>query len=298
MVLTGRVAEKTFGTIVERATLSEETNTLVLALALGLAFLVTFYAFFQKGRIKKVAAVVFMPMFFLAMVKTQSRMPMAATLSVPVFALILASRSKNRFKYFFYAIVIIAVMAVGVRWILQSDLMPEGARQRFSSEDIEESTKMRFQYWIWGFQSFVYRPLHGYGMNNFHLIPTNQLQKAAHNTFVALAVDLGLVGLGLGIAIVVMLYRQIIRISDAGLRWLGLAMLMYPLMTGMSITYYVKKDFWYALGIALTVIHVGALQDQQQWYQQAYYDDQYDTDNVSAQNATLTASEDIYQEPL
>jgi len=261
MVVTGRVAERSFSSPdIERATLSEGANTLVLALALGLGFLVVFYMFFMPGKLKKIAAIGLLPLIFLAMVKTQSRMPTFAAISIPVFALILGSKSQYRFRYFCIAVILGLIAYVSIKLVIQSDLMTEAARKRLTEQGFGESG--RLQFWKWGLEAFVYRPLHGYGFNNFHLIPNNVGQKAAHNTFIAVMVDTGLIGLSLAIAIVITLYKQVMRLSDVGLKWLGLAMLMYPMMTGITVTNYIKKDFWYALGIVVVVIHIGKLQEE------------------------------------
>jgi len=90
MVATGAVAPQDTKTAeIGRVALGEETNTLVLALALGIGFIASFFAFFQKGKFKKLIAVGAMPLIFLAMVKTQSRMPTVAALSIPVIAMVL-----------------------------------------------------------------------------------------------------------------------------------------------------------------------------------------------------------------
>lgn len=243
-----------------RVALHDDTSPVVLALALCIGFLAACFAFFQPGKIKKILATVVMVSLFLTMIKTQSRMPTFAALSIPVFALILSSRSENRLKYFFIAVIVAVIAVVAVRWAIQSDLLTEEARKRLGEHGFEESG--RLQFWKWGLQAFAHRPIHGYGLNNFTWIPTNLANKSAHNNVVAISVDLGLVGFALLAMIFVTLYKQIIRISDSALRWLGFALFLYPLITGITTTTYIKKEFWYVLGIMMTVINIGILQEQ------------------------------------
>ena len=211
-------------------------------------------------------------LLFIAMVKTQSRMPIIAALSAPVFALILCSQRQKRMKYILMASLIAILAVVSVQWAIQSDLMDDAARERLASAGFEESGRLMF--WKMGFESFLYRPFHGYGLNNFELIPMNPGGRAAHNNVVAVAVDLGLIGLTLMASIFIILYKQIGRISDTGLKWFGMTMLLYPLMTGITVTNYFKKEFWYSMALAIAVINIGKIKDAQAQSQPLYLGDQ------------------------
>ncbi|MDM8006729.1 MAG: O-antigen ligase family protein [Phycisphaerae bacterium] len=252
-----------------REGLHEETNPLVLAMAIGMGFMATSFTFFRKGTLKKIIAVALLGLLFIAMVRTQSRMPTVAAISAPVIALILVSKSQHRFKYLMIAIVGGLVAYFAVRMVLSSGLFLSAAeKERVFSQGFEESGRLAF--WKMGLQAFLRRPLHGYGANNFEMIPGNPTGRSAHNNVVSLAVDLGLVGLGLAAAIFLALYRQVRSLSDIRLKWLGLTMLLYPLMTGITVTNYIKREFWYSLAIAMAAVAIGKRQEErssgQLWY--------------------------------
>ncbi len=261
MIIAGHGLQASHRTV-ERAVLSEGTHSqpVILALAIGMGFLATCFTFFQKGTFKKLIALAVLVLFFLAMVKTQSRMPTLAAISAPVIALILASKSERRLKYLMIAAIGALVAYLAIQAVLASNLLSAAEKERVISTGLRESG--RLEYWKRGLQAFIYRPLHGYGANNFWLIPESQ-GRAAHNTVVALAVDLGLVGLGLAVTIFVVLYRQVKSLSDIRLKWLGLMMLLYPVMTGMTVTNYTKREFWYSVAIAMTAVNIGRRQEQQ-----------------------------------
>jgi len=247
---------------IERAALGEGSysDPVILALALGMGFLATSFTFFQKGTFKKIIALALLALFFVVMVRTQSRMPTLAAISAPVIALILSSKSQHRFKYLMIAGFAALVAFLAIQVVLASGLLSAAEKERVFSHGLVKSG--RLVYWRMGFHAFVYRPLHGYGANNFWMIPGNP-GFAAHNNVVALAVDLGLVGLGLAVTILVVLYRQVRSLSDIRLKWLGLMMLLYPVMTGMTVTNYTKREFWYSVAIAMAAVNIGRRQEQQ-----------------------------------
>lgn len=254
--------------VIERERLHEETNMLVGALAIGMGFMATCFTFFQRGTFKKIIAVGLLGLLFMAMVITQSRMPTFAAISSPVIALILVSKSQHRFKYLTIALIGSAAAYLAIGAVLASDLLTIAERERVFSHGFEDSGRLKF--WEMGLHAFVQRPLHGYGANNFWLIPGNPTGRSAHNTVVALAVDLGLIGLGLVVAIFLALYRQVRSLSDIRLKWLGLTMLLYPLMTGITVTNYFKREVWYSLAIASVAVTIGKRQEQQQGGQLGY----------------------------
>jgi O-antigen ligase len=262
IILSGHISQKSMQhSEITRATLHEDTSPVVLALALCLGFLAAFFVFFQPGKVKKIITVGLLMSLFMGLVKTQSRMPTLAALSIPVLALILGSKSENRLKYLFIAGFISVAAAVSVNWVINSNLLTDAARERIAGHGFEESGRLAF--WEMGLKAFLSRPLHGYGLSNFHLTPSNPTGRGAHNNVVALTVDLGLVGLCIMATIFVMLYKQIIRLSDIGLKWLGLALLLYPLVTGITTVTYNKKEFWYVMAIIMAIVNIGRLQDEQ-----------------------------------
>jgi O-antigen ligase len=132
----------------------------------------------------------------------------------------------------------------------KTNLMSESAQERFVGAGLEESGRMAM--WAEGLSLIAKRPLQGYGLcNSPYARKGKGKQYALHNNFIAVGADLGLVGLALFIAILLVLFAQLRRISDPQLKWLGMAMFFAAVVTGVTAINYVMKDFWYALQVSL-----------------------------------------------
>jgi O-antigen ligase len=256
MLMAGYAAYET-GSAAEmgRATLHEDVSPVILGRSIAFGFLAACCTFFWPGKLKKIITMGLLMLFFLAIAtKTQSRTALAVALGVPVLSLILCSESKNRLKYFFFALLFGGIALFAVNQTLKSDLMTKRAKVRFQGQGLEESGRLRF--WSLGFQAFLKRPIQGYGISNAPLALERLKGFSTHNNIVAISVELGLVGLVLFTAIFIVLYMQSRLISDVRLKWLGVAMLLFALVCGMTSTNYTKKDFWYALAVAMVAFNI------------------------------------------
>jgi O-antigen ligase len=208
--------------------------------------------FFGKKKNLKLVVVPILVLFFLAIAtKTQTRMALITALSAPVFSLILCSERKKRLKYFFAAGMVGILGFFALNMVLKSDLMTEGAKARYQEEDLSKSQQSRFAFWAEGLKAFSKRPLHGYGFVNSPYVLQKHKGRSVHNNFVAVVVELGLIGFALLGAIFIVLYNKIKKVLDLRLKWLGMAMLFYCLLTGLTSVNYIAKDFWYALTVAM-----------------------------------------------
>ena len=116
----------------------------------------------------------------------------------------------------------------------------------------------RLDLWAQAWRAFLKRPLHGCGINNAHLALDKDKGFSAHNTFFAVLVDLGLVGFFLFALLFLIIYRGVMKIRDFRFKWLGMTMLLYPLIGGLTSVIYGLKDFWYAIMLALVCIAIDA----------------------------------------
>ena len=247
-----------------RATLSEESNPVILARSIAMGFLASLPIFFeQKKKMLKIVIVGVLVLFFLAIaVKTQSRGALASALGIPVLCLIICSKSKNRLKYLFLAFLLGGISLYTVNFVLESNLINKMAKERFEKQTLEKSG--RLELWKQGFKAFLKRPIQGYGLNNSPLALERTLKGwSIHNNVVSIAVDLGLVGMLLFIAIFMILYKDLIRISDIKIKFTGLSMLLFAMLSGTTSVNYAKKDFWYALSVAMAVATICKIQNMQ-----------------------------------
>lgn len=235
-----------------KALLHENSSPVALGRSIAFGFLIAFGVFWGKKKKLKLVVVPILMLFFLAIAtKTQTRMALITAMSVPVFSLILCSERKNRLKYFFSAVVVGILGFLALNMVLKSDLMTEGAKARYGQEGLDRSKETRFAFWAEGLTAFTKRPLHGYGFVNSPFVLQRHKGRSVHNNFVAVVVELGLIGFALLGAIFMALYTKIRKVSDLRLKWLGMAMLLYPLISGLTSVNYSAKDFWYALTVAM-----------------------------------------------
>jgi len=284
MVVTGSVVQKT-GAAAElgRVALSEETNAISLASSIVVGFLVVVYSFFREGRYKKIGGILVLLLFFVTLVKTQSRMPLAVAFCVPVVSLIICASKGKRSKYLFGSM-LLAITLVSISMIMwYSSMISDKAKDRVFSDTF--STSGRLYMWGRGFDLFMQRPFHGWGLHHFPVEVSGGIGvSSAHNNAIAILVELGIVGMVLSVAIYVGVISQAVRIKKPSLRWLAIAMILYTLLTGFTVTTYIKKHFWYALSIAITAVNIAGVGKKEDYLlEDIYYNNNenidYDIDN-------------------
>lgn len=123
--------------------------------------------------------------------------------------------------------------------------------QRFSttgSELAEGDLNQRTALWSDGLEAFVEHPVLGVGANMYRSI--NYLGKLAHNSFLSVLVELGIVGFVLFAAIVATAFLQAWRLPkwDAAF-WLVL--LLCWAVSALSLTYEYRKATWFIMSMAV-----------------------------------------------
>ena len=242
-----------------RGGLSEENSPVILGRALAFGFIVACLVFFERNKWLKRITFALLVLIYLAIVaKSQSRMATIVCVAAPVFAFILTSKGGKRTRNFFIALVISCFAFFAMVLIIKSDLISERGAERFKGQGLVESGRTKM--WADGLHIIMKRPLHGYGLNNSPLAREGRAQGGSlHNSYVAMTADLGLIGLSLMIALGVVLYKQIKAGSDPQLKFIGMAMLVFAGMTGLTSVNYTKKDVWYALMVAMVAIAIDRL---------------------------------------
>ncbi len=242
--------------MIGRARLSDDNSPVITARSIAFGFIIVCCAFFVRNKTLKRAALALLVFFLAAMIaKTGSRMPTITALAAPVLAIILCSEREKRIKRFFIAVLIAVVAYFSVGLILKSGLMSEQGAKRFTEEGLESSGRLRM--WAEGLQIIASKPLLGCGLNTSHLARKGRGHGISlHSNYVGLPADLGLIGAALFVALILVLYKQASIIRDAKLKFLAMAMIVYPCMSGITSSTYGKKDFWYALMIVMMCIYL------------------------------------------
>jgi O-Antigen ligase len=178
---------------------------------------------------------------------------------VAMLAVLLHQRSTALRGVIASAIVATLIMAISYRWMIGRDLAGEMARQ---------SLTVRFELIRAGLGVFATRPLFGVGLDRFYLLAgalaSPELRTLwggrmnPHNDFLRIGAELGAIGLGLFLWILIAAARRIWRALEgtrdvrlAGLAGGLTAFLVTSLVSNPLMVRDVSYAFWIALGLAV-----------------------------------------------
>jgi O-antigen ligase len=111
--------------------------------------------------------------------------------------------------------------------------------------------------WVVGWGVFQKHPIVGVGVGAFEASVASQLEasrtKAAHNSFLAVSVEMGLVGLALFLGILACLFLGCLQLPGFDRR-LGLILLLVWTMTSMVANFEYHKVTWLIFGLIATLV--------------------------------------------
>jgi O-antigen ligase len=119
--------------------------------------------------------------------------------------------------------------------------------QRFATTGTEVTQgdlNGRYEEWRQGFAAFAEHPLFGVGADQYRSV--NTLDKVAHNSYVSVLVELGLVGFVLFVTILVMVFRYA-RLQPTWDRRFWLTVLAVWAIGASTLTYEHRKTTWFFL---------------------------------------------------
>lgn len=176
----------------------------------------------------------------------------------------------NRKFYNIFIKIIISIMALILVWILIMNVQilydHIGCRIEtmiygmFGSNIIDDSTKTRMRLIQWGFQWYKQRKWCGYGIDNYRIVltqwhPDYPLSYYAHNNFIEILVDLGIIGFTIYYSIyVVIIYRFMKNIKQGdseSVFFLGLIISL--IITEYGLVSYFDKYFQFLVMIFYVV---------------------------------------------
>ncbi len=111
----------------------------------------------------------------------------------------------------------------------------------------------RFKYWVAGIKAFEQRPMTGYGTAGFIRAIAPQLgsrSKVAHNTYLSVLVEQGIVGLTLYLLMFVAVYRSVLRLPKLDRRF-ALTLLATLTIAILPLTWEDRKPLWFILAALL-----------------------------------------------
>jgi O-antigen ligase len=151
---------------------------------------------------------------------------------------------------------VMAMMAVSA--VLLAMYIPENIVQRFSTTGTSLGSSVqggglggRVRFWIAGFHAFAYRPLAGYGTGGFIRAITPELGAdalVAHNSFISVLVEEGLVGLLFFCSMLLAVFRDLFDLPSLERRF---AMVQFATLCTalLPLTWEDQKSAWYVMAI-------------------------------------------------
>jgi len=251
MIMQGQGAYAGGGEKMGRVVLGEGTSPNVLGNSILICFLGGFYLFNEKGWFNKLLFIAGGPLLLYAILNTQNRTALGTAVLAPIAAFVMSAKGKYLAKNL-AGILLICLAGYGLFYVaMNTAILPEMAKERMRTSENDLSESGRVDQWKSGMEFLAQRPLNGWGWKSFpEMFPAYKPVRSAHNNIVAIAGELGAIGLLIWISIYIVLFLQTMKLTHPPLRWLAVAFLVFTLITGMTSTTIVQKGYWYAIGVA------------------------------------------------
>ena len=222
---------------------------LILALGMPIAW---YLALFEEYRLRhywlRLLNFAYIPGAFTGIMLTGSR---AAILGmVPLSLFMIATLGKIKF----YQRMLLLTLVIGAL-IALIPVIPESTFNRIAatrSEATGGGTSDRLPIWYEGARIFADNPLLGVGSGAFRSAAT-ETRKSAHNVALALLAEIGVVGFGLFVAILVIAAYQV-RFLSKTVAWLWLTVFSMWFLSALTHSWQYLKPTWLFLGLAMCMV--------------------------------------------
>ncbi len=157
-------------------------------------------------------------------VLTGSRGGFISLAAAAVFAVVLAVASRRRMLMILQVLVLVVFVYVLVRYIVPAALLERVTQEQSLGED------PRIRIWSRGLAAFWQNPVLGVGAGAYGpaTTPTGERLYVAHNAFISVLVELGIVGFALYLTYIGMLFRAAWRLPRRDkLLWLGIMVVWF-----------------------------------------------------------------------
>jgi len=189
----------------------------------------------------------YLPLGIVAIGLTGSRGGMLAT----VVALLIVPLSMTRLTPGRFAS---AIALLGLAGTLAVVYVPDKIVQRLATTGSEvEELRLggRFSIWVAGAKAFVHRPVMGYGTGAFKgAVAPYGITQVAHNSFLSVLVEQGLVGLLLYLSMLVAVFLAVRRLPRPERRF-ALVLLATLVVAMLPLTWEDNKVVWFVLPVLL-----------------------------------------------
>lgn len=226
---------------------------------LGVALLVLLFGVLMQpaNRVWQIGALLSIGLFLIALLGSGSRGPL---LSLVVTVGLTVSMSVVRPDGHLRSIVILALLALLCIGVVYSGIVPSMALQRFdillSQAEVDTSAQARVQVMEEAWRLFKTSPVLGHGIGSVSAFGAGREQVYPHNILLELAAETGMLGLGLYLLIIAMVFRRLLLKLAAGsdrasLHIALMAILIFTLLNAMvSGDINDNRDLWLFAGMA------------------------------------------------
>lgn len=231
------------GTVRRFSTGTADPNAVAMTLALALPMAWYLGLTHPRNSVRWICRA-YLPVGLLGLALTGSRGGLlAAMVGLLIVPLTIARLSPGKLA----AAVVLLVLSGGVA----ATYVPDTIVQRLSStrESVEAlSLGGRFSIWKAGMQAFAHRPIAGYGTGAFRTAAEPYLgeQRVAHNSFISVLVEQGIIGFLLYSAMFVVVFHGVLNLPFLERRY-ALVLFATLVVTMLPLTAEQSKQVWFVL---------------------------------------------------
>lgn len=246
----------------QRFSPSEQSNPdgfgIIMALGVPVAwYLASSKHTFKMSRWLKLINYAFIPAAFLGITLSGTRTALIASIVGTAFGLVSLTRLRLTAR-----VAIFLVLAATFLYLLPQ-VQTLRSFQRFSttaSEITEGDLNNRTNNWAEGLVTFTQHPLLGVGSNQYRSV--NSLGKLAHNSFISVLVELGLIGFALFGIILMIAGIQALRQPTKWEASFWLTVLLTWILCASSLTYEYRKATWLFLNLVVASAALTSQRDE------------------------------------
>ncbi|WMP18133.1 O-antigen ligase family protein [Thiothrix lacustris] len=152
------------------------------------------------------------------------------------------------------SILVVVVALIGI-----ANVIPAKTIERIFSTGKEISTgtlNERSVIWAHAYEEWEESPIYGHGLGSFRrIINPYNIDYTAHNSFVAITAEQGIIGTVLYWAVIVFAFTSVWRLSGDE-RWLLLLMLLIMVIGQMSLTLQDRMYIWFSYSLAVLNLYI------------------------------------------
>lgn len=226
-----------------------DANEMSVIICIG-ASLAVYLVVLGRSLVWRLSGVVYLPLAMTAVLITGSRTGLVVML-VGMSGLIVLLLKAN----IMMRLVSIAVVAATLVWV--ADTIPDKTLERLMSTGSELSSgtvSERSIIWKKAWYELGEKPLTGQGLGSFrHTMNKHNVEYTAHNSYISIAIEQGIIGLLFYLAVIVTVFWQALSLNNVQ-RWLLLPTLLVVVLGQMTLTLHEAMYSWFVYMVVMLAV--------------------------------------------